>query len=134
MRACREMGIETVAVYSEADANALHVKYADEAFLIGPAHPTKSYLNMDRILEVAELAGADAVHPGYGFLAENAAFSGAVKKAGLTFIGPSEKTMKMMGSKLESKKAMHAAGVRFALTQEHGMIGETFAESIGTVL
>ena len=92
MRACREMGIETVAVYSEADADALHVKYADEAFLIGAAHPTKSYLNMERILEVAEMAGADAIHPGYGFLAEKAAFSGAVKKAGFTFIGPSEST------------------------------------------
>ena len=97
MRACREMGIETVAVYSEADADALHVKYADEAFLIGAAHPTKSYLNMERILEVAEMAGADAIHPGYGFLAEKAAFSGAVKKAGFTFIGPSEETIAMMG-------------------------------------
>ncbi|MDY3203076.1 MAG: biotin carboxylase N-terminal domain-containing protein, partial [Methanocorpusculum sp.] len=111
MRACREMGIETVAVYSEADANALHVKYADEAFLIGAAHPTKSYLNMERILEVADMAGADAIHPGYGFLAEKAAFSGAVTKAGLTFIGPTEATIKMMGSKLDSKQAMHDAGV-----------------------
>ena len=116
MRACREMGIETVAVYSEADADALHVKYADEAFLIGAAHPTKSYLNMERILEVAEMAGADAIHPGYGFLAygflaEKAAFSGAVKKAGFTFIGPSEETIAMMGSKIGSKQAMSDAGV-----------------------
>lgn len=133
MRACREMGIDTVAVYSEADENALHVKYADEAFLIGPAHPTKSYLNMDRILEVAELSGADAVHPGYGFLAENADFSAAVKKAGLTFIGPSADTMRMMGSKLESKEAMHKAGVPvlpWTESTDHAEAKE-FAESIG---
>ncbi len=133
MRACREMGIETVAVYSEADANALHVKYADEAFLIGAAHPTKSYLNMDRILEVAEMAGADAIHPGYGFLAEKAAFSGAVKKAGFTFIGPSEATIKMMGSKLDSKQAMHDAGVPvlpWTQSTDHDE-AKAFAESIG---
>ena len=133
MRACREMGIETVAVYSEADANALHVKYADEAFLIGAAHPKKSYLNKERILEVAELAGVDAIHPGYGFLAENSEFSGAVKKAGFTFIGPSEPTMKMMGSKLESKKAMEKAGVPvlpWTKSTDHDE-AKAFAESIG---
>ena len=133
MRACREMGIETVAVYSEADANALHVKYADEAFLIGAAHPTKSYLNMDRILEVADMAGADAIHPGYGFLAEKAAFSGAVKKAGFTFIGPSEKTIAMMGSKIGSKQAMSDAGVPvlpWTRSTEHDE-AKAFAESIG---
>lgn len=133
MRACREMGIETVAVYSEADANALHVKYADEAFLIGAAHPTKSYLNMERILEVADMAGADAIHPGYGFLAEKAAFSGAVKKAGFTFIGPSEKTISMMGSKIGSKQAMSDAGVPvlpWTRSTEHDE-AKAFAESIG---
>ncbi|HJJ45704.1 MAG TPA: ATP-grasp domain-containing protein, partial [Methanocorpusculum sp.] len=133
MRACREMGIETVAVYSEADESALHVKYADEAFPIGPAHPTKSYLNMERILEVAEMAGADAIHPGYGFLAERAEFSDAVKKAGLTFIGPSGDTMRMMGSKLESKQAMHDAGVPvlpWTQSTDHDEV-KAFAESIG---
>ncbi|HJJ47366.1 MAG TPA: acetyl-CoA carboxylase biotin carboxylase subunit [Methanocorpusculum sp.] len=133
MRACREMGIQTVAVYSDADENALHVKYADEAFNIGPAHPTKSYLNMDRIIEVAEMAGADAIHPGYGFLAERAEFSDAVKKAGLTFIGPSGKTMRMMGSKLESKQAMHDAGVPvlpWTQSTDHEE-AKAFAESIG---
>ena len=75
MRACREMGIETVAVYSEADADALHVKYADEAFLIGAAHPTKSYLNMERILRACVVTQADAIHPGFGFLSENARFA-----------------------------------------------------------
>ncbi len=133
MRACREMGIETVAVYSEADENSLHVKYADEAFLIGQAHPTKSYLNIERILEVADMAGADAIHPGYGFLAEKAAFSGAVKKAGFAFIGPSEETIRMMGSKLDSKQAMHDAGVPvlpWTQSTSHEE-AKAFAESIG---
>ncbi|MDR3102741.1 MAG: acetyl-CoA carboxylase biotin carboxylase subunit [Methanocalculaceae archaeon] len=133
MRACREMGIETVAVYSEADTDALYVKFADEAFLIGAAHPTKSYLNMGRILEVAEMAGADAIHPGYGFLAEKAAFSGAVKKAGITFIGPSEKTIAMMGSKIGSKQAMSDAGVPvlpWTKSTDHDE-AKAFAELIG---
>ena len=128
-----EMGIETVAVYSEADENSLHVKYADEAFLIGQAHPTKSYLNSERILEVADMAGADAIHPGYGFLAEKAAFSGAVKKAGFAFIGPSEETIRMMGSKLDSKQAMHDAGVPvlpWTQSTSHEE-AKAFAESIG---
>ena len=102
MRACREMGIETVAVYSEADADALHVKYADEAFLIGAAHPTKSYLNMERILEVAEMAGADAIHPGYGFLAEKADFAGEIKKAGVTFIGTTGEPIVSRSSRIGS--------------------------------
>lgn len=133
MRACREMGIESVAVYSEADEDSLHVKYADEAFLIGPAHPTKSYLNMERILEVADMAGADAIHPGYGFLAEKAAFSDAVTKAGLTFIGPSAKTIEMMGSKIGSKQAMADAGVPvlpWTRSTDHEE-AKAFAESIG---
>ena len=77
MRACRELGIETVAIYSKPDENALHVKYADEAFCVGEAHPSKSYLNMARIVEVARKGGAQAIHPGYGFLAENSAFARA---------------------------------------------------------
>ncbi|MDD3621161.1 MAG: acetyl-CoA carboxylase biotin carboxylase subunit [Methanofollis sp.] len=111
MRACRELGIETVAVYSTPDKNALHVKYADEAFFVGEAPPQKSYLNMDRILEIAEMSGAEAVHPGYGFLAENATFAKRVEEEGVTFIGPSWKTIHMMGSKIESKQAMKDAGV-----------------------
>jgi pyruvate carboxylase subunit A len=133
MRACREMGIETVAVYSEADANALHVKYADEAFLIGAAHPTKSYLNMVRILEVADMAGVDAIHPGYGFLAEKAEFSSAVKKAGFTFIGPSEKTIAMMGSKIGAKQVMSDAGVPvlpWTKSMEHDEV-KAFSEFVG---
>ncbi|QYZ78239.1 acetyl-CoA carboxylase biotin carboxylase subunit [Methanofollis formosanus] len=111
MRGCRELGIETVAVYSTPDKNALHVKYADEAFFVGEAPPQKSYLNMERILEIAKMSGAEAVHPGYGFLAENATFARRVEEEGLTFIGPSSKTIEMMGSKIESKQAMKAAGV-----------------------
>lgn len=111
MRGCRELGIETVAIYSTPDKNALHVKYADEAFFVGEAPPQKSYLNMERIVEIAEKSGAEAVHPGYGFLAENAKFAKLVEEEGLTFIGPSWKTIEMMGSKIESKQAMKAAGV-----------------------
>ncbi|WP_342675972.1 acetyl-CoA carboxylase biotin carboxylase subunit [Methanofollis sp. UBA420] len=111
MRACRELGIETVAIYSAPDKNALHVKYADEAFFVGEAPPQKSYLNMERIAEIAKMSGAEAVHPGYGFLAENAKFAKLVEDEGLTYIGPSWKTIEMMGSKIESKQTMQAAGV-----------------------
>ncbi|MDK2974677.1 MAG: pyruvate carboxylase subunit [Methanofollis sp.] len=111
MRGCRELGIETVAIYSTPDKNALHVKYADEAFFVGEAPPQKSYLNMERIVEIAGKSGAEAIHPGYGFLAENAKFAKLVEDEGLTFIGPSWKTIEMMGSKIESKRRMREAGV-----------------------
>jgi len=111
MRGCRELGIETVAIYSTPDKNALHVKYADEAFFVGEAPPQKSYLNMERIVEIAGKSGAEAIHPGYGFLAENAKFAKLVENEGLTFIGPSWKTIEMMGSKIESKQKMREAGV-----------------------
>ena len=104
MRACRELGIETVAIYSKPDENALHVKYADEAFCVGEAHPSKSYLNMARIVEVARKAGAGAIHPGYGFLAENSAFAKLVESEGLIFIGPHWRTIEAMGSKIGSKR------------------------------
>jgi acetyl-CoA carboxylase biotin carboxylase subunit len=103
MRSAREMGIKTVAVYSEADRNALHVRYADEAVLIGPAPSSQSYLVMDRILQAAKDTGADAIHPGYGFLSENAEFADRVKKEGLIFVGPSGDSMRQMGSKLAAK-------------------------------
>ena len=111
MRACREMGIETVAIYSDADRNALHVTYADEAFLVGEAPPAKSYLKIDRILDVARKTGAEAIHPGYGFLAENAGFARACEEAGVRFIGPTSKTIEAMGSKIGAKQMMRAAGV-----------------------
>jgi len=93
IRALREMGIASVAVYSEADREAPHVERADEAFLLGPAVPAESYLKIERIIEVAKQSGADAVHPGYGFLAENADFARALDEAGIVFIGPPASAM-----------------------------------------
>jgi len=106
MRSAREMGIKTVAVYSEADRKALHVRFADEAVLIGPPPSSESYLRIDKILDAAKSTGADAIHPGYGFLSENENFSRKVKEAGLIFIGPSPETIKLMGSKLAAKAAV----------------------------
>ncbi len=111
MRACREMGYPTVAVYSEPDRAALHVIYADEAMPIGPAPSRESYLRIDRILDAAKKTGAEAIHPGYGFLAENAAFARACREAGILFIGPSPESIEAMGSKTESRQRMKAAGV-----------------------
>ncbi|RUS18882.1 LOW QUALITY PROTEIN: hypothetical protein BC937DRAFT_88215 [Endogone sp. FLAS-F59071] len=111
MRTAKKLGIKTVAVYSEADANALHVKMADEAYLIGPAPSAQSYLNVDKILAVARASEAQAIHPGYGFLSENADFADRVKAENLVFIGPSGDAMRSMGSKSESKFIMEAASV-----------------------
>lgn len=106
MRSAREMGIATVAVYSEADRNALHVRFADEAICIGPPPSSESYLRIDKLLDAAKQTGADAIHPGYGFLSENKTFAEAVKKAGLIFIGPSPEAIEIMGSKLAAKEAV----------------------------
>jgi acetyl-CoA carboxylase biotin carboxylase subunit len=111
LRACRGLGLRTVAVYSEADRDSLHVEQADEALCIGPAAPAKSYLNQTALLFAAELSGAQAIHPGYGFLSENAGFAAQVEHAGLTFIGPSSACIRTMGDKVAAKKAMRAAGV-----------------------
>lgn len=105
MRSCREMGIQTVAIYSEADRNAPFVKYADEAVCIGPPPSNQSYLLGDKIIEVCKQLKVDGIHPGYGFLSENADFAAKVKKAGITFIGPSPEAMNMMGDKLSAKAA-----------------------------
>ncbi|HUJ13951.1 MAG TPA: acetyl-CoA carboxylase biotin carboxylase subunit [Thermoanaerobaculia bacterium] len=111
IRACRELGYPTVAVYSEPDRAALHVLYADQAMPVGPAPSRESYLRIDRIIDAAKKTGADAIHPGYGFLAENAAFARACRDTGITFIGPSPESIEAMGSKTESRQRMKAAGV-----------------------
>ncbi|HJQ41129.1 MAG TPA: acetyl-CoA carboxylase biotin carboxylase subunit [Thermoanaerobaculia bacterium] len=111
IRACRELGYPTVAVYSEPDRAALHVISADEAMPVGPAPSRESYLRIDRILDAAKKTGADAIHPGYGFLAENAGFARACRDAGVIFIGPSPESIDAMGSKTESRQRMKAAGV-----------------------
>lgn len=111
LRACREMGIKTVAVYSSADRDLKHVLLADESVCIGPPASKDSYLNMPAIISAAEVAGADAIHPGYGFLSENADFAERVEKSGFTFVGPRAETIRTMGDKVEAIRAMQAAGV-----------------------
>jgi acetyl-CoA carboxylase biotin carboxylase subunit len=111
IRACRELGIETVAVYSEADRNAMHVRYADEAYHIGPAPSRESYLRIDRIIEVAKKSGADAAHPGYGFLAEREEFAQACADEGITFIGPLPESIAAMGDKVVARNTVRKAGV-----------------------
>jgi len=111
IRACQELGLETVAVFSEVDRDAVHARMATYAFPIGPAPASQSYLRMDKLLEVAERSGADAVHPGYGFMSENAVFAQAVIDAGLTWVGPPPSAIEAMGSKTRSRQIMQAAGV-----------------------
>ncbi len=111
MRSCREMGIKSVAVFSEADRDSLHVRYADEAYFIGPAASSESYLVADKIFEVAKKSGADAIHPGYGFLSENAAFSDRCKDEGIIFIGPSSFAINTMGDKITARQTMLKANV-----------------------
>lgn len=111
IRACREMGIETVAVYSEADREALHTKLADEAVCIGPAPSSESYLSMDRILSATIVTGADAIHPGFGFLSENSKFAELCEQCNITFIGPGSQVIAKLGNKQEARNTMVAAGV-----------------------
>ncbi|MCC6659120.1 MAG: acetyl-CoA carboxylase biotin carboxylase subunit, partial [Rhodocyclaceae bacterium] len=110
-RACREMGIKTVVVHSEADTEAKYVKLADESVCIGPAQSSASYLNIPAIISAAEVTDAEAIHPGYGFLSENADFAERVEKSGFVFIGPRPETIRLMGDKVSAKDAMKAAGV-----------------------
>ena len=107
IRACREMGIATVAVYSEADQDSLHTQLADEAVCIGPAPSKDSYLNMERILSAALVTGADAVHPGFGFLSENARFAEVCEKCNLTFVGPSSEVIRALGNKQGPDRPEH---------------------------
>src|SRR5574343_641285 len=111
LRACRELGIKTVAVHSEADIDAKYVKLADESVCIGPAQSSASYLNIPALIAAAEVTDAQAIHPGYGFLSENADFAERVEQSGFVFIGPRAETIRLMGDKVSAKDAMKAAGV-----------------------
>src|SRR4051812_6362987 len=126
-RACRELGITVVAIYSEIDRAALHVLQADEAYLIGPAPASESYLKIDCILDAAKRCGAEAIHPGYGFLSENATFARACKDAGIKFIGPSPESIEMMGSKPRARQHMQKAGVPVVPGTSQGL--ESLAEA-----
>lgn len=133
-RACREMGIRTVAVHSEADSNAMHVRLADEAVCIGPARSADSYLNKPAIISAAVITGADAIHPGFGFLSENADFADMVEKHGITFIGPTVEQMRLMGDKITARKAAKEAGLPItegSPALENVEDAKTWAEKIG---
>src|SRR5258707_2741413 len=127
IRACHEMGIAAVAVYSDVDRAALHVRKADEAYPIGAAAASESYLNISKILDVAARSGAEAIHPGYGFLSENAKFAQACADAGVKFIGPSAAAMDAMGLKTRARQAMEKAGVPCVPGTSRGV--ESFAEA-----
>ena len=112
VRACRELGIKAVAVYSEADRESLHVRYADESYCIGPAKPAESYLDIDKIIEVAKKSGSEAIHPGYGFLAQIPAFAEECKSAGIEFVGPPSEVLRKMGDKVRARRTMANAGIQ----------------------
>src|SRR5436190_1591160 len=133
IRACREMGLPTVAVYSDCDRGARHVRDADQAVHIGPSEAAKSYLRIDALLEAAARTGADAVHPGYGFLAENARFAGACRDAGLTFIGPSPEAIALMGSKTAAREAAIRAGVPVVPGTERALDAGVADETIASM-
>ncbi len=121
IRACEERGIPAVAVFSGADRTSLHVRYADEAYYIGPSPSRESYLCIDKIIDVARKAGVDAIHPGYGFLAENAAFSAACRDAGITFIGPGPDAIEKMGDKQTARATVANSGVPLVPGSEKGL-------------
>ena len=130
IRACREMDIATVAIYSDVDRAALHVRKADEAYHIGPAEASESYLRVDKILDVAKRSGAEAIHPGYGFLSENAIFAQACADAGVKFIGPTPASMEMMGSKTRARQEMEEAGVPLVPGTSRGLESPEQAERV----
>lgn len=132
IKTARRMGIQTVAVYSQADANALHVRMADEAVLIGPAAARESYLVIDRIIAAARQTDAQAIHPGYGFLSENEAFSEACERSDIVFVGPPAKAIKAMGSKSAAKALMQQAGVPLAPGYHGDVQDAAFFSSAGT--
>ncbi len=132
IRACRELGITSVAVYSDVDRASLHVRKADEAYHIGPAAAAESYLNFAKILDVAKHCGADAIHPGYGFLSENANFAQACVDAGVKFIGPTAASMEMMGSKTRARQEMEKAGIPFVPGTSRGLESVHEAEQVAS--
>ncbi len=137
IRACRDLGIQTVAVYSDADRNSLHVRYADEAYHIGGPQPRESYLVIDKLIDAARKAGADAIHPGYGFLSEREEFSEAVTDAGFIFIGPPPHSIRVMGDKLAARETVKRAGVPVVPGTEMGLTDDELiaaAQTIGTPL
>jgi acetyl-CoA carboxylase biotin carboxylase subunit len=129
LRACEERGIDTVAIFSEADRGALHVRYANEAYCIGPAPSRESYLRIDRIIDVARKAGVDAIHPGYGFLSERAEFAAACADAGITFIGPSPEAIEAMGDKITARETVKKRGVPLVPGSERGLNDEALIAS-----
>jgi acetyl-CoA carboxylase biotin carboxylase subunit len=134
IRACRTLGVPSVAVHSDVDADALHVRFADEAICIGPAPAAESYLNVPRIIAAAEISGADAIHPGYGFLAENAEFAEICAESDVTFIGPSPEVLRRMGDKAEARRSMAAAGVPVVPGSEEAIDKERKAVAIARQL
>ena len=132
MRTAREMGIKTVAVYSDADRESLQVRYADEAVFIGPAPSAQSYLVIDKIIDAALKTGAQAIHPGYGFLSENASFARAVKAAGLVLIGPSPEAMDLMGNKLTAKAAAKEYNIPMVPGTDYAITDIKAAKKVGT--
>src|ERR1700691_2607855 len=124
--ACKELGIATVAVYSEADRNALHVRFADEAVCIGPPRSSESYLNIPQLISAAQITDVDAIHPGYGFLSENANFAEVCEASHITFIGPSPDLLRLMGEKERARREMSAAGVPI-VPGSNGIVGDVEA-------
>ncbi len=133
IRACRDLGLASVAVYSECDRSARHVRMADEAFPVGPNPPSESYLRIDRMIEAARRSGADAVHPGYGFLAENETFAAACRDAGLTFIGPTPEAIGLMGSKTAARQAAIKANVPVVPGTEEPLGSDVTDEKIAEI-